>query len=70
MVLTSLRKHWFLLGVVLVIVSANFNPSIGVKGGKLNLKRYKLMLMYNAIELYKKYCMLQVRYIQSIASNI
>lgn len=28
-----IRKEWFIVGIVLVILSAKLQPSIGVKGG-------------------------------------
>ncbi|XP_030047532.1 sodium/bile acid cotransporter 7 isoform X2 [Microcaecilia unicolor] len=33
--LDRIRKEWFILGIVLVIVAAKWEPSIGQKGGPL-----------------------------------
>uniref|UniRef100_A0A3Q3Q755 Sodium/bile acid cotransporter n=1 Tax=Monopterus albus TaxID=43700 RepID=A0A3Q3Q755_MONAL len=33
--LVRIRKEWFILGIVLVIISAKLQPSVGVKGGPL-----------------------------------
>lgn len=33
-VLAALRKEWFIIGIVLVILSAKVQPSIGVRGGE------------------------------------
>nr|XP_033796087.1 sodium/bile acid cotransporter 7 isoform X3 [Geotrypetes seraphini] len=33
--LARIRKEWFILGIVLVIVAAKWEPSIGQKGGPL-----------------------------------
>ena len=35
-ILASLRKRWFLLGVVVVIVLARLYPFLGAKGGGLD----------------------------------
>lgn len=35
MEISSLRKHWFLIGIVLSIMVAKWNPSLGAKGGLL-----------------------------------
>lgn len=32
--LTTIRKEWFIIGIVLVILLAKLEPSIGVKGGE------------------------------------
>ena len=32
--LAKLKKNWFLIGIVLVILSANYSPEFGKKGGK------------------------------------
>jgi hypothetical protein len=29
-----IRKNWFLIGIVLVIITARIEPSIGLKGGR------------------------------------
>lgn len=34
-VFSAVKKHWFLIGIVVVILSAKLNPSIGAKGGLL-----------------------------------
>lgn len=38
-ILASLRKRWFLLGVVMVIILAKLYPYLGAKGGGLECGR-------------------------------
>uniref|UniRef100_A0A8P4GHQ0 Secreted protein n=1 Tax=Dicentrarchus labrax TaxID=13489 RepID=A0A8P4GHQ0_DICLA len=32
--LVRIRKEWFIIGIVLVILSAKLQPSVGVRGGE------------------------------------
>ncbi|XP_077598555.1 sodium/bile acid cotransporter 7 isoform X2 [Stigmatopora nigra] len=46
--LAIIRKEWFLIGIVLVILSAKAQPSIGVKGGPL---KPEITVSYVAVSL-------------------
>uniref|UniRef100_A0A3P9IB95 Solute carrier family 10 member 7 n=1 Tax=Oryzias latipes TaxID=8090 RepID=A0A3P9IB95_ORYLA len=46
--LARLRKEWFIVGIVLVILSAKLQPSFGVKGGPL---RPEVTIAYIAVSL-------------------
>uniref|UniRef100_A0A3Q1G7Q4 Sodium/bile acid cotransporter n=1 Tax=Acanthochromis polyacanthus TaxID=80966 RepID=A0A3Q1G7Q4_9TELE len=46
--LARLRKEWFIIGIVLVILSAKLQPSVGVKGGPL---RPEITVAYVAVSL-------------------
>uniref|UniRef100_A0A3Q3LLP4 Sodium/bile acid cotransporter n=1 Tax=Mastacembelus armatus TaxID=205130 RepID=A0A3Q3LLP4_9TELE len=46
--LARVRKEWFIIGIVLVIVSAKLQPSVGVKGGPL---KPEITIAYAAVSL-------------------
>uniref|UniRef100_A0A3Q1CES6 Sodium/bile acid cotransporter n=1 Tax=Amphiprion ocellaris TaxID=80972 RepID=A0A3Q1CES6_AMPOC len=46
--LARLRKEWFIIGIVLVILSAKLQPSVGVRGGPL---RPEITVAYVAVSL-------------------
>uniref|UniRef100_A0A674MYJ1 Sodium/bile acid cotransporter n=1 Tax=Takifugu rubripes TaxID=31033 RepID=A0A674MYJ1_TAKRU len=46
--LTTIRKEWFIIGIVLVILLAKLEPSIGVKGGPL---KPEVTIAYVAVSL-------------------
>ncbi|XP_015256547.1 PREDICTED: sodium/bile acid cotransporter 7 isoform X5 [Cyprinodon variegatus] len=46
--LARLRKEWFIIGIVLVILSAKLQPSVGVKGGPL---KPEITIAYFAVSL-------------------
>uniref|UniRef100_A0A669BN27 Sodium/bile acid cotransporter n=1 Tax=Oreochromis niloticus TaxID=8128 RepID=A0A669BN27_ORENI len=46
--LARIRKEWFIIGIVLVILSAKLQPSIGVKGGPL---KPEVTIAYIAVSL-------------------
>ncbi|KAG7461395.1 sodium/bile acid cotransporter 7 isoform X1 [Solea senegalensis] len=46
--LARIRKEWFIIGIVLVILSAKLQPSVGVKGGPL---RPEVTVAYFAVSL-------------------
>uniref|UniRef100_A0A8C4GYK9 Sodium/bile acid cotransporter n=1 Tax=Dicentrarchus labrax TaxID=13489 RepID=A0A8C4GYK9_DICLA len=46
--LVRIRKEWFIIGIVLVILSAKLQPSVGVRGGPL---RPEITIAYFAVSL-------------------
>ncbi|KAG8005949.1 Sodium/bile acid cotransporter 7 [Nibea albiflora] len=46
--LARIRKEWFIIGIVLVILSAKLQPSVGVKGGPL---KPEVTIAYVAVSL-------------------
>ncbi|XP_030017441.1 sodium/bile acid cotransporter 7-like [Sphaeramia orbicularis] len=46
--LARIRKEWFIIGIVLVILSAKVQPSFGVKGGPL---KPEVTIAYIAVSL-------------------
>uniref|UniRef100_A0A3Q3WU68 Sodium/bile acid cotransporter n=1 Tax=Mola mola TaxID=94237 RepID=A0A3Q3WU68_MOLML len=45
---TTIRREWFIIGIVLVILSAKLEPSVGVKGGPL---KPEVTIAYVAVSL-------------------
>ncbi|KAG7232570.1 hypothetical protein INR49_008383 [Caranx melampygus] len=46
--LARVRKEWFIIGIVLVILSAKLKPSVGVRGGPL---KPEITIAYVAVSL-------------------
>lgn len=62
-VLATVRKEWFIIGIVLVILSAKVQPSIGVRGGEY-VGLPKQLLLFLGSSLFKK-----LNYVDLCSSN-